>query len=183
MSAGSIRLIRNPGERFSRLAITPMPVAPPPITAMSVVSSEALAPAWEFLRRSEWVGARQAAARETLSPLAARRWRATSGCNPPVTVALATAEQQAAPADQQKLLEKTSKSLIFLWISKRHGLCKQTRQRLRDRASHLSELPEVPSEHVVTACFPPSSRRSTRTTEPASRASTDAAGGTTTLQG
>lgn len=58
--------------------------------------------------------------------LAARRRRAASGCNPPVTVALATAEQQAAPADQQKLLEQTSNSLIFLLISKRHGLCKQT---------------------------------------------------------
>ncbi|MFP2007787.1 hypothetical protein ACLEB0_18460, partial [Klebsiella pneumoniae] len=53
-----------------------------------------------------WIqGARQAAARETL---AARRRRAASGCNPPVTVGVATAEQQAAPADQQKLLEQTS---------------------------------------------------------------------------
>ncbi|BCT51936.1 hypothetical protein RVB2_27590 [Pseudomonas aeruginosa] len=115
--------------------------------------------------------------------LAARRWRAASGCNPPVTVALATAEQQAAPADQQKLLEKTSNSLIFLWISKRHGLCKQTRQRLGDRASHLSELPEVPSEHVVTACFPSllqAFHPHHRTREPRH---TDAAGGTTTLQG
>jgi len=115
--------------------------------------------------------------------LAARRRRAASGCNPPVTVALATAEQQAAPADQQKLLEKTSKYLIFLWISKRHGLCKQTRQRLGDRAGHLSELPEVPSEHVVTACFPSllqAFHPHHRTRKPRH---TDAAGGTTTLQG
>ncbi|MFU4240758.1 hypothetical protein ACM7EC_25010, partial [Pseudomonas aeruginosa] len=115
--------------------------------------------------------------------LAARRRRAASGCNPPVTVALATAEQQAAPADQQKLLEQTSNSLIFLLISKRHGLCKQTRQRLGDRASHLSELPEVPSEHVVTACFPSPLQAfhpHYRTREPRR---TDAAGGTTTLQG
>ncbi|MEN7333999.1 hypothetical protein [Pseudomonas aeruginosa] len=183
MSAGSIRLIRNPGERFSRLAITPMPAAPPPITAMSVVSSEALALCMGVPSTIR-VGGRAPGhrARNPIT-LAARRRRAASGCNPPVTVALATAEQQAAPADQQKLLEQTSNSLIFLLISKRHGLCKQTRQRLGDRASHLSELPEVPSEHVVTACFPSPLQAfhpHYRTREPRR---TDAAGGTTTLQG
>ncbi|MDF5877293.1 hypothetical protein P4204_14535 [Pseudomonas aeruginosa] len=80
-------------------------------------------------------------------------------------------------------MEQTANSLIFLLISKRHGLCKQTWQRLGDRASHLSELPEVPSEHVVTACFPSllqAFHPHHRTREPRH---TDAAGGTTTLQG